>query len=136
MPELRPALVPADLREAVVGKRPETHDHSRAFDQSQLPSEIWQARVAFFWQWSIAWGRTPHAGSDVGAAEAQAVVDVLARRLVRVARAVERAVQPVPGAIAGEEAAGPIAPVRRRRQPEHPHTRVPIPHSCPTPTPP
>src|SRR5678816_4477281 len=62
-------------------------------------------------------------------AEHQRVVARDARRLVRQPGAVQRRVEEVPRAVAGEDAARPVSPVCGRRKPEdgQPRPRVPPP---------
>ena len=54
---------------------------------------------------------------DVGIDQSQAVITVDRRRLIRETELVKRPIQPVAGAITGEDSSGAVAAVCRGRQP-------------------
>ena len=63
--------------------------------------------------------RALHRRSDPCSGEGQTVTEMGRLGLVGVAGAVQRPVQPVPGAVAGEHPAGAVGPVGRGRQADH-----------------
>ena len=84
--------------------------------QLQLARQVRKAVVALLGVGLFAGRRAAVDRGDPGVAESQPVVARDRRRLVREPGAVERRVEPVAGAIAGEHAAGAVRAVRRRRQ--------------------
>src|SRR5262249_9372553 len=111
---------------AVPGEPAEADDHEHAAQKRQLGFEIVEAGIAFFGKRLVGRRSAADAGGDVAVREAQAVAFVDRRRLIGEAGAVERGVEEVAGAVAGEDAAGAVAAVRRGRQADDQHARLGI----------
>src|SRR5262249_40941449 len=74
--------------------------------------------------------RAADAGGDVAVAEAETVALVKGRWLIGKAGPVEGGVEEVAGAVAGEDAAGAVAAVRRGGQADDDHARPRIAEAC------
>ena len=85
-------------------------------EQSQLLDEVGQAGVALLGSRLVVRRGAADAGADVAIGQAQAVATAGGGRLVGEAGAVQGGEEPVAGAVAGEDAAGAVAAVRRRCQ--------------------
>src|SRR5579885_953768 len=101
------------------------HD-SNVLKDVELAFEIATAIPNLVRRGLIRRGRTPHRRRDIGPGQHQSVVPADAVRLGGEASLVERAVQPVAGAVSGEYPARPVAAMRRRRQPDDEPARVRI----------
>ena len=97
-------------------------------DQLELPVQPRRAGVALGRRRLVVRRRAPHRGHHPGADQGLAVADVRARRQDGEPDAVQRGEEPVAAAVAGEDAAGPVAAVRGRgqaRRPGRPAARLP-----------
>jgi len=99
---------------------------ARELSYAWLLEQIRTAREDLGGQRLVGGRRAADRRGDVGVAQPQAVAGVDGRRLVGEPRVVERVEEPVAAAIAGEHAAGSVAAVGRRRQPDQEEAGVGI----------
>ena len=99
-------------------ERAERNDHPCVHQQGELPMEERRAPVALLGRGPVGRRRAPHGGGHVGATQPEAVARPGRGCLVREPDPVERGEQEIPGTVAREDAAGAIAAVRGRRQPD------------------
>src|SRR5262249_18764170 len=92
--------------------------------QRQLALQIREAVVALAGGRLVGGRRAADDGGDVGVFEAQAVVGPLPGRLVGEPGAVERRVEPLAGAVAGEHAPGAVGAVGGGADAQDPRRRI------------
>ena len=100
---------PQDAQRGVPGEGPEADD-DRGVEQLELAGGVGEAGVAFGWGGLVLRRGAANGGGDPGSGEAEAVLAVARERLVRQTRAVKRGEEEIARAVAGEEAAGRLAP--------------------------
>src|SRR6185437_5938716 len=84
--------------------------------QTQFLHEKWLAVVAFFGCGTIVRRAAVDASGDVTVSQTEAIVAMRGSGLIGEASAMQGGKQPIAGAIAGEDAAGAIAAMRRRSE--------------------
>ena len=98
---------------------PEDDDHLRLASSSASSASSQRRQVSSSARVGLVGGRRAAGGGrHPGVAQHEAVVPVDRRRLIREAGAMQRRVEPVAALVAGEDAARPVAAVRRRREPD------------------
>jgi hypothetical protein len=103
-------------KRAVPGEAAERHQHARAVEQLEFALEVGEAVVALLRRRPVGRRRTAiHRGHE-GVAKPQAVAPVHGVGLVGEPGAMQRGKQPIAGTVAGEEATGAVAAMRRRGQ--------------------
>ena len=100
----------------VPGEGAEGDDHPAARQQLQLALQVGQAVVALLGGRLVGRRRAADDGGDVGVAQPQPVAAPLGLGLVGEAGPVQRRVEPLAGAVAGEHPPGPVGAVGGRRQ--------------------
>jgi len=120
----------------LIGEVAETHRDTQFSEQGDLTVKKGPARIAFTGHRCIARWRTFHCRRHPGATQFESVAAMCRRRLVGESRPVQRAVEPVAAAVAGEHPSRAIGPVRaggktqdeqsRSRIPETRHTTTPV----------
>ena len=91
-------------------------DNTDGFEQLELLNEVWPAALEFNSARFIVRRRAPNSGANVTIRQFQAVISMNGVRLIGESGGMKRSVEPVTAAIPGKYSAGPISPVRRRRQ--------------------
>ena len=128
----RPDVHAAVLQQPQVGVEADLaqrDDDADARERGDLGVEMRQTTDDLFRRWLVVGRRAAHGGGDERVAQPQAVVRMLRRRDVRETGAVQRGHQEIAGAagaVAGEDAAGAIRAVSRRREADdqQPRARV------------
>jgi hypothetical protein len=100
------------------GEGAERQHDAHAIERDQLADEVRRAIAALRREGLVVRRRALHGGRHPAPDRPQPVVGSDARRLAGQAGAMECCPQEVAARVAGEDAAGPVAAVRRRRQPE------------------
>ena len=114
--EARAGPEPDDRRQRGVREPAERDVHPSLLQRRQLALQERPARVALLRRGLVARRGAADRGDDVGAVQPQPVVAPRARRLVGQPGPVQRAVEPVARAVAGEHPPGPVGAVGRRGQ--------------------
>jgi hypothetical protein len=130
VPEARPrrrhrlAQLASGPERGVPGEAAERHHDADSRQRAQLAHQIRLAAIALLDRRPVVGRRAADRGCHVAVAQLQPVGPPGRGRLVGESGPVERAIQPVPGAIAGEDATGAISAVRGRRQAQHQEARA------------
>jgi hypothetical protein len=107
---------PEDPAQPLVREGAERHEHA-GVEQLELPLEVRATGIALRGRGLVGRWRAAHRRGDPCPGETKAIAAVGARRLVGEARAVQRRVEEVTGAVAGEHASCAVGAVSRWRQP-------------------
>ena len=87
------------------------HDCANFLKTFQFFQKVRAAKVELFGGGFVVRGRAMNGCGDVAVNELKAVVAIYGMRLIRKAKAVQGAIKPISGAVAGEDATGAIASV-------------------------
>lgn len=129
------ATLPAAFQVVVESDLAQRNDDPYSCERVQLLSNEGTARVKLFGERFVSRGSATDHGADVAVRQVQSVVPVSGRGLVRESKPMQRLIEPVSASIAGEHAAGPVAPMRGGGQAQHVQLRVSISKSWNWPTP-
>src|SRR5262252_6136386 len=100
----------------VPGEGAETENDADIRQGTQFVGEVWQAIVTFLRSRPVGRRGTTDAGTDVAVDQPKAVIAMSGSRLAGEAGTVQSAIEEIAGTVAGEDAAGAVAAVGRRRQ--------------------
>ena len=100
------------------------HHLDTVAEQRQLSYEVPTATLEFDSAWFIGWGRTAHCGGNVAFAKLEPVPAMIRVRLIGKSCGMERAVEPIAAAVAGEHPSRAIAAMRRGRQADDQHASI------------
>jgi hypothetical protein len=120
----RPAIFLVRREKRVESDLSQRDDHTDGFEQFDLLDEIRPAALEFNPRRFIIRRRAPNRGGNVTIREFQSVISPNRVRLIGESGGVKGSVEPVAAAIPGKYSAGPISPVRRRRQADYQQTRL------------
>ena len=111
------------------------HRHPSIRQQIQLGLQPPLALRALVRRRPVRRRRTTHDRRHIRIAQLQPIAPLPALRLVRKAGAMQRSKQEIARPVTRKHPPGPVAPMRRRRQPyeQHPRRRIPKPGNRPTP---
>src|SRR5919197_2235888 len=98
--------------QSLVGEAPQSDDRPHFRQQSELASQVRQAGVALLRRRPDGGRRAADTGGDIGAPQLKPVVTADAGWLIGKPGAVQRAEDPIPRAVAGEDSPGSVAAVR------------------------
>ncbi len=117
-------LLTQRLQCLVKGKLPKGDDDAHLNEQTDFTDKKRQTVIRFFGERPIVRRSAADSGTDVTVDELQSVFPVRRSRLIGEAGAVERPKQPVAAPVAGEEASGAVAAMRRWRQSDNKQLRL------------
>src|SRR5581483_8073957 len=112
------AAVFENCKISVEGDAAQRDYYAHCSEGVDLGFEIWTTVAQFHARRFVVRRRTTRGGADEDAIQSQAVIRVYALRLRGEADGVERAIEKISGAVAGEHAAGAISPMRRGSEPD------------------